>query len=351
VSDNAWGALGVAGAVVGTGLLWWLVHWVATRRVKKPKQLAATRQLLQLGVLLIGVVAVVLALPIESQVKGALLGAIGVAIAAVIGLSSTTIVGNALAGLMLRSVDNFKDGDWIKVEGHVGKVTLRRLLATEIETEDSDLMTLPNLFLATHPVKVVKEKGTFISAAVSIGYDVHPELVKRLLNEAAAGLGLENGFTHVLDLGDHAVTYRVYGKLTPVEALLTRRSDLHVAVFDALNGAGVEIVSPQFVNRRDVEGVSPVLAVPPLTAATPADGPDPEEFVFEKDKTVRTANDLRDQQADAARSLEQLNERLKNASDEHAENLRHRVAAAEAHLADLTAQVETADAAVEAVDD
>ncbi|MBW1832418.1 MAG: mechanosensitive ion channel, partial [Deltaproteobacteria bacterium] len=126
------------------------------------------------GVLL---VMVILQLPIGEAERGQLLSLLGLLVTAAIALSSTTLIGNAMAGLMLRSIRNFRPGDFIVVDGHRGRVSELGLLRTEIQTERRNLTTLPNLYLITNPVTVVRPSGTFISATVSLGYDVPREKI------------------------------------------------------------------------------------------------------------------------------------------------------------------------------
>ncbi len=115
------------------------------------------------------VVGVILAVPIAESAQEQLLSLLGLLLSAAVALSSTTFIGNAMAGLMLRAVRNFRPGDFLKVGDHFGRVTEQGLLATEIQTEDRDLTTLPNLYLVTQPVKVVRASGTIVSAYVSLG--------------------------------------------------------------------------------------------------------------------------------------------------------------------------------------
>ena len=63
----------------------------------------------------------------------------------------------------LRAVRNFRMGDFIRVAEHFGRVSERGLFHTEIQTENRDLTTLPNLFLVTHPVTTIRTSGTIVS--------------------------------------------------------------------------------------------------------------------------------------------------------------------------------------------
>ncbi len=56
---------------------------------------------------------------------------------------------------------------------------------SEDRSEDRDLTTLPNLYLVTTPVTVVRSSGTIVSATVSLGYDVPRSRIEALLKQAA----------------------------------------------------------------------------------------------------------------------------------------------------------------------
>ena len=66
----------------------------------------------------------------------------GIVLSATIALSSTTLVGNAMAGIMLRTLRNFSPGDYVHVGDYFGRISEMDLLHTEIQTEERDLTTL-----------------------------------------------------------------------------------------------------------------------------------------------------------------------------------------------------------------
>ena len=211
------------------------------------------RQLVTVAVVVFANVALVLAMPLDSATTGQLLSLFGLVLTAVIALSSTTFVSNAMAGLMLRAVGGFHPGDFIRVGESFGRVTQKGLLHTEIQSEDRDLITLPNLFVMNQPVRVVRTSGTLISAEVSLGYDVHRRTARELLKQAAENAELTDPFVQITALGDHAVTYRVYGFLEDVNNLVTKRTELRGRMLDCLHENGVEIVSPSFMNQRALD--------------------------------------------------------------------------------------------------
>ncbi len=263
------------------------------------------RQLLAILLYLAGTVVLVLSLPLPEALRSQLLATIGLLVSAVITLSSTSLVGNALAGLMLRALRNFHAGDFVEIGSHFGRVSDRGLFHVEIQTEDRDLVTLPNLYLATHPVKVVRRSGTVVGADVSLGYDVAWNRVENVLGEAVRRAGLDEPFVQVKDLGDFAITYRAAGFLAEVRTLITARSRLRAAMLDALHEAGIEIVSPTFMNQRQIAAALRV--VPPVELSPPhvTDGL-PEDVVFDKADRAQTQEFLSRERVSIERRLGDL---------------------------------------------
>ncbi len=268
--------------VAGTVFVALLVLWSARRAIPNEPATRVVRQLVTVAIILIANVALVLALPLEQATTGQLLSLFGLVVTAVIALSSTTFVSNAMAGFMLRSVGGFHPGDFIRVGENFGRVTEKGLLHTEIQSEDRDLITLPNLFIMTQPVRVVRSSGTLISADVSLGYDVDRHRVRDLLKQAAENAGLGDPFVQITGLNDHCVGYRVYGFLEEVSNLVTKRTELRGKMLDALHEDGVEIVSPSFMNQRQLSDGRHIS--PPARPVTGDDGDDShaEQLMFDK---------------------------------------------------------------------
>jgi small-conductance mechanosensitive channel len=207
-------------------------------------------QLIMLALTLAAVIAFVIALPVNDALRGQLLSLLGIILSAAIALSSTTFVGNIMAGIMLKAIKSARPGDFVTVGDLTGRITEMGLLHTEIQTEFRDLVTVPNLFLVTQPTKVVRASGTIISAEVSLGYDVPHTDVVSILCKAALDSDLKEPFVHIRELGDFSILYRVAGLLEDVESLISARSRLRESMLEALHVAEIEIVSPSFMNSR-----------------------------------------------------------------------------------------------------
>ncbi|MEM9404972.1 MAG: mechanosensitive ion channel domain-containing protein [Acidobacteriota bacterium] len=268
------------------------VRWLLAKRFGDTPGQRARNQAILLVLILVAVVIVILVVPgIDQNTRGNLLGLFGIIASGAIALSSTTFLGNAMAGLMLRSMQHYRPGDYLGCGDHFCRVSEQGLFHTEIQTQDRDLTTLPNLFLVTNPVTVVSSGGTIVSAEIGLGYDVPRLQVEKLLLEAAAETGLEDAFVSVMELQDHAVVYRVAGLLSEVRELISTRSRLRKRILDTVHGAGVEIVSPGFVVVREP---SRGAVVPKASTIEEAVAPAPEAILFDKADLAGSVESLRD---------------------------------------------------------
>lgn len=244
-------ALPPALTVIGTVGVALIVRFLLRRVSRTRESLPFRRQIASFLVVLAGVFAFVVALPIDREIRAQILSVLGVLLSAIIALSSTSFVGNAMAGLMLRIVGGYRPGDFVRVGDVLGRVSDQGLFHTEIQTIRRDLVSVPNLYMTQHPVHVTRSGGTFVSATVSLGFDVGHGDAEAALLSAAEAADLKDPFVMVNAILDHAVEYEVYGLLEETKHLLTSRSTLRKAVLDSLHATGIEVLSPQFVNRRE----------------------------------------------------------------------------------------------------
>ena len=292
-------------------------------------------QLLMVLSAALGIVFTIAALPLTETTRGQMLALMGVVFTGMIALSSTTFVTNALAGLMLRLIRHFRAGDFIRINDRFGRVTERGLFHTEIQTPESDLTTLPNLYLISHPHTVVRASGTIISASLSLGYDLDHNRIEPLLLAAATQTGLEDPFVQITELGDFAVTYKVSGFLVEVKQFLAVQSSLRRKLLDVLHRDGVEIVSPRFMNQRVLD---PRTAVVPIPAPETAPGPDeeaplPEAMIFDK--------------AETAEKVVQMTAKLAELAEKKKSLLKRKDAAAEKALAHIEQTMEKLERLIE----
>lgn len=263
-------------------------------RAGKPKVVS---QLTTFGLAIVSLVAVILALPVGDTTQGQLLSFLGILISASIALSSGNIVGNAMAGMMLRvGVSKIDLGDTVEVEGLEGRVTELGILNTHIQTRSRDMIWLPNQWLIGRPARLIQKSGTYISETVSLAYEVPAHRVEPLLLAAADDAGLEATFANVAQLGDAWVEYRTGGLLRDIEYLYATRAQLRRAILDRLQAEGIEIVAPQVVNLRTF-GEERSFLPDSIRPAGPAkvSGTIPEDVVFDHAKAAgRRARERRE---------------------------------------------------------
>ncbi|MFT4612991.1 MAG: small conductance mechanosensitive channel [Bacteroidia bacterium] len=202
------------------------------------------RQIALLLLMILSLVLAIIAAPLADSTRGQVLTLMGIALSAAIALSSTSFVTNFMAAVMLRVTKPFKVGDFIKVGDLFGKVSERGLFDTEIQTENRELIAIPNATFINQSVTVARSSGVIVSTTLSLGYDMSFAEVEPLMLEAAASSGLSGPYVHIVGLGDFSISYRVCGLLTDLESILTARSELNRHLLLKIHGAGLEIVSP-----------------------------------------------------------------------------------------------------------
>jgi small conductance mechanosensitive channel len=299
--------------VIVVAVLVYLAHMRLLKfYANKPSQ-QHYRQLIMICIWLFGLILGVLIMPVGDQMRGQLLGFVGILLSATIALSSTTIVGNAMAGLMLRSIRNCGVGDHITVGEHFGRISSMDLLHIEIQTEDRDLTTLPNLYVVTNPVTVLRESGTILHVEVSLGYDIQRQKIEAALIDAAERTGLEKPFVQIRHLGDFSVSYRVAGLLTDISKLIAARARLRSNTLDALHESGIEIMSPSLMVTRPLNNGQQIVPTVSRNEPEVEDLADPDELVFDKARQAEELEELKQGYTEYSQRLLELEQELKDA--------------------------------------
>lgn len=269
------------------------------------------RQMLMVGAVLLAIILIIVGLPLTNELRGQLLSFIGILLSAAIALSSTTFLGNIMAGIMLRTIKAIKIGDFIKVGDVFGRITEMDLLHVEVQTEDRNLKTMPNMHLVTNPVDVLRKSGTVIGIEVGLGYDTHRLVIENHLIEAAKKTGLKDPFVQIRNLGDFAVTYRIAGILEDLNSYISTHSGLKRNVLDQLHNNGVEIMSPAFINTKALKnGIQMIPARPRAHEAQEADSAKPDNIVFDKADRAEIQEDFRTRLTAVREQIKKLDSEL-----------------------------------------
>ena len=307
-----------------------LAHKILLNEQTLTKDNQLSRKLILLLLYVLSFLAVSLALPVADSTRNQVIGLFGIVLSGVIAFSSTSIVGNIMAGIVLRFTKPFKTGDFIRVDQYFGRVTEKGLFDTEIQTEQRELVAFTNSFLTSNPITVTRTSGTILSANLSIGYDHHHDKITQLLITAANNCQLEEPFVQIIELGNYSISYRVSGLLTEVKSMISSRSRLYANILDTLHQAQIEIMSPNFMNTRNIADAPP--AIPKATEtspehiakhADPSSDTTPEDIIFDK---AEEAEQKERSSTELSEDIKALNEQLKDAKDEQKNRLELQIA-------------------------
>lgn len=303
------------GIVCVVGGILWTAHWLLImRHPQLGNERKFPRQLIMLGLTLLGLLSCVFVLPISDSTRNQLLGLIGIVVSGIFAFSSTTVTSNLMAGVLLRITKPFRVGDFIRVGDHFGRVSERGLFDTEIQTETRELIALPNNYCISNPVTTILNSGTIISASLSLGYDLDHRRIEPLLIKAAQTCGLAEPFVHILELGNFAVTYRVSGLLEEPKRLISARSNLYACVLDTLHCQGIEIMSPAFMNQRRLsENAKIIPTTISMTTAEPGGESSAEEIAFDK---AEQAEQVENEKQQVMQDIDKLEDSVKQAANE-----------------------------------
>jgi small conductance mechanosensitive channel len=112
-------------SVVVIGLFFGHKILLNEQTLNKDNQLS--RKLILLFLYVLSFLAVSLALPVAESTRNQVIGLFGIVLSGVIAFSSTSIVSNIMAGIVLRFTKPFKKGDFIRVDQYFGRVTEKGL--------------------------------------------------------------------------------------------------------------------------------------------------------------------------------------------------------------------------------
>ncbi len=291
-----------------------LNKWLFTRIKKDRESFRVTRQSIAALITLTGGLTFILSLPIEKELKGQILSFLGILISAAIALSSTTLLGNLIAGIMNNSMNRFKLGDLIKVGDLMGRVTRKNILHTEIQLEDSNFITIPNLHIASNPVKLTRKNNTVISTSVSLGYDVSQNKIFESLKNAAIETGLNDPYVYITSLGDFSVSYKIHGFLEDSTKYFSTSSLLNSNVINSLHDNNIEIVSPTFMNQRQVNDIE---FIPQKEIVTKEEEPEksPEDLIFDKATEAGAIEKKKEYLLEINHNIEEIQDQIKDLKD------------------------------------
>jgi small-conductance mechanosensitive channel/CRP-like cAMP-binding protein len=170
--------------------------------------------------------------------------------AVVIGIGMRDTLGNLFAGLAIQVEKPFRVGQWIKVQGIDAQVSEITWRATKLRTLEGNLLVVPNNAVANKEIVNYSEPSleTKLTIDVSVGFDVPPNRVKRIILEAIQDEPLMSKVTppQVLlwSFDESAIAYRVWVWTEDFHANMKIKDRIRIAIYYALHRCDISMPFP-----------------------------------------------------------------------------------------------------------
>lgn len=253
-----------AGLIVGaaTALLIFVIGWIASKWVHLLCLRAARRagmdealarflsSLAQYAVLAFAVIAALSKVGVQTTSLVALLGAAGLAV----GLALQGNLGHFASGVMLLFFRPFTIGDKVQVSGEDGQVQEIGLFATKLGTPSNELKFIPNGAITSDViVNYTAQEMRRGGIAVGIGYGSDIERATEVMIEACQSvetvLADPAPSVYFTGFGASSLDFDVR-PWAATDDYLGMLHSVRVALYDALNEAGIDIPFDQIVVHR-----------------------------------------------------------------------------------------------------
>ncbi len=210
-------------------------------------------------------------LGIDASQIALVAGALGVGI----GFGLQGIVANFIAGIVLMIERPVRLGDFIEVGSLVGSVERIGLRSSTVKALDGAEVIVPNESLISREVVnwTLSDRKRRVEVKVGVAYGTDPHRVVEILRRVAIE---HRDPTVSVDpevlfeaFGESSLDFQLQFWATSFADSIELKSEVGLAVHDALTAAGIEIPFPQ----RDLRIITP--SAPPLAAAPPTDASKP----------------------------------------------------------------------------
>lgn len=245
-----------------------------------PTVLSFAVQVVRVLVYIIGFIAVLQRLGVQTTSIIAVLGAASLAV----GLALQGTLSNVAAGVMLLVLRPYRVGDVVDLGNNIGSVQRLDLFTTQLSNGNNVKIVVPNSKVLSDVIlNLSGQKTRRIEIKFGVGYRDNLNDARKVLEAAANAhpkvLPDPGAWAGVTALLDSAVEVSLHAWVKSDDHFQTQ-ADLYQAGKEALDAAGIEIPFPHQVavpwgDERD-DGAPPAELAPPTGKASPTDAhPDP----------------------------------------------------------------------------
>jgi small-conductance mechanosensitive channel len=181
----------------------------------------------------------------------------------ILGLFTSSVLGNVLGYAILGGTNEFKVGDRVQIGQSYGDVVEVGVFFTRIKTIKDEIISIPNLTVMNKEIQNFSAlKEVLLYVQVTLGYDIDKDQAQKLLIESAQktkGILLtpeKQPFVLLRDLGNYSITYEINAYTDEPNRLVETKSELINNMLSEFKNAGIEIMSPTHIAVRNSENTS-----------------------------------------------------------------------------------------------
>lgn len=201
-------------------------------------------------IVLIALFMILLLIPGMNQ---SIIALVGLGLGLIVSLSSTTTIGNAVAGSIIYLTRPIREGDRVEIDGVLGDVVSLELLFVHLKTIKDEIVSIPALkVLNSRIVNYSQLEKIILHVSLTLGYELDPGKVEKLLlkslDETEGILPDPAPFIMIRALNDYTVEYEANGYTDNPAKMVTIESKLMRNIITEFTHEGVQIMSPAYVN-------------------------------------------------------------------------------------------------------
>jgi small-conductance mechanosensitive channel len=184
----------------------------------------------------------------------------------ILGLFSSSVLGNILGYAIIGGTHELKAGDRIQIDDIHGDVIDVGFFFTHIKTLRDEIISVPNLTVMNkeiHNFSTLKKVALHVQ--VTLGYDVDKDHAQETLIEAARktngilSLPDKEPFVLLRELGSYAITYELNAYTDEPNRLAQVKSELISNMLVELKKAGIVIATPTIITIKGEEKLQTTL--------------------------------------------------------------------------------------------
>jgi len=182
----------------------------------------------------------------------------------ILGLFSSSVLGNILGYGILSGTHEFKIGDRVQIGDSCGDITEIGFFFTRVRTIKDEIISIPNLTVMNKEIRNFSARPeVVVYVQITLGYEVDKDHAQATLIEAAkktSGILSTPGrepFVLLRDLGAYSITYELNAYTNEANRFVVIKSELISNMLIELKKAGIDTSPPTYIAIKNEEKTLP----------------------------------------------------------------------------------------------